>query len=261
MGVSGKMSLFDMRGKTAIITGGSRGIGRAIAIHYAAHGANVVISSRKLDACEAVAAEINAAGGGKALPIAANISDKDGLAQMVADARRHFGSVDVLVANAASNPYYGPMGDMEDAAFRKILDNNILSNHWLAQLCLPDMLEKRDGAIIIISSIGGLKGSPTIGAYCVSKAADMQLARNYAVEYGQFGIRTNCIAPGLIRTDFAKALWDNPEVEARYNAMHPMRRIGMPDEIAGAALLLGSGAGTYINGQTIVVDGGSTISG
>lgn len=255
------MSLFDMRGKTAIITGGSRGIGRAIAIHYAAHGANVVIASRKLDACEAVAAEINAGDGGRALALAANISDKDGLAAMVADARRHFGSIDVLVANAASNPYYGPMGDMEDAAFRKILDNNILSNHWLAQLCLPDMLEKRDGAIIIISSIGGLKGSTTIGAYCVSKAADMQLARNYAVEYGQYGVRTNCIAPGLIRTDFAKALWDNPQVEARYNAMHPMRRIGMPDEIAGAALLLGSGAGTYINGQTIVVDGGATISG
>ncbi len=255
------MSLFDMRGKTAIITGGSRGIGRAIAIHYAAHGANVVIASRKLDACEAVAGEINAGDGGRALALAANISDKDGLAVMVADARRHFGSIDVLVANAASNPYYGPMGEMEDAAFRKILDNNILSNHWLAQLCLPDMLEKRDGAIIIISSIGGLKGSTTIGAYCVSKAADMQLARNYAVEYGQYGVRTNCIAPGLIRTDFAKALWDNPQVEARYNAMHPMRRIGMPDEIAGAALLLGSGAGSYINGQTIVVDGGATISG
>lgn len=261
MGVFDKMSLFDMRGKTAIITGGSRGIGRAIAIHYAAHGANVVIASRKLDACEAVAGEINARDGGRALALAANISDKDGLAVMVADARRHFGSIDVLVANAASNPYYGPMGEMEDAAFRKILDNNILSNHWLAQLCLPDMLEKRDGAIIIISSIGGLKGSTTIGAYCVSKAADMQLARNYAVEYGQYGVRTNCIAPGLIRTDFAKALWDNPQVEARYNAMHPMRRIGMPDEIAGAALLLGSGAGSYINGQTIVVDGGATISG
>lgn len=254
------MSLFDLSGKTAIITGSTRGIGKAIAEQYAAHGANVVISSRTAEACEAVAAEINAAGGGRAIALPASISSKQALEEMVAKARDAFGAIDILVANAASNPHYGPMAGITDEAFRKILDNNIISNHWLAQLCLPDMIAKRDGAIIIISSIGGLKGSPVIGAYCISKAADMQIARNYAVEYGKHNIRTNCIAPGLIRTDFAKALWDNPAAEAEYNASHPMRRMGVADELAGAALLLGSAAGSYINGQTIVVDGGSTIA-
>jgi NAD(P)-dependent dehydrogenase (short-subunit alcohol dehydrogenase family) len=141
------------------------------------------------------------------------------------------------------------------------LDNNILSNHWLVQLCVPDMIAKKDGAIIIVSSIGGLKGSPVIGAYCVSKAADMQLARNYAVEYGEHNVRVNCIAPGLIRTDFAKALWENPEAEARFKSSHPMRRMGESEDLAGAAVFLGSRAGAYVTGQTIVVDGGSTISG
>jgi NAD(P)-dependent dehydrogenase (short-subunit alcohol dehydrogenase family) len=255
------MSLFDLAGKTAIITGSSRGIGRAIAEQFAAHGANVVISSRKAAACEEVADAINAKGQGRAIAIPASISDKAGLEAMVAKARAEFGPITILVANAASNPYYGPMAGISDDAFRKILDNNILSNHWLTQACLPDMMAAGEGSIIIVSSIGGLKGSDVLGVYCVSKAADMQLARNYAVEYGQHGIRANCIAPGLIQTDMARALWENEETAARYNANHPMRRIGQPVELAGAALLLASRAGTYINGQTIVVDGGATILG
>lgn len=254
-------SLFDLSGKTAIITGSTRGIGKAIAEHYALHGANVVISSRTAEACDAVAAEINARDGGRAIALPASISSKTSLEEMVGKAREAFGPVDILVANAASNPYYGPASGISDEQYRKILDNNILSNHWLAQMVLPDMIARKDGAIIIVSSIGGLKGSETIGAYCVSKAADMQIARNYAVEYGRHNIRTNCIAPGLIRTDFAKALWDNPAAEERFNTQHPMRRMGVSEDLAGAALLLGSRAGAYINGQTIVVDGGSTISG
>ncbi len=255
------MSLFDLTGKTAIITGSTRGIGKAIAEHYAAHGANVVISSRTAEACAAVAAEINARSGGRAVALPASISSKDALEEMVAQARAHFGPIDILVANAASNPYYGPMGGIKDEQFRKILDNNILSNHWLTQLCLPDMIAKKDGAVIIVSSIGGLKGSEVIGAYCISKAADMQLARNYAVEYGQHNIRVNCIAPGLIKTDFAKALWENPAAEERFNTSHPMRRMGVAEDIAGAAVFLGSRAGAYVTGQTIVIDGGSTITG
>ena len=255
------MSLFDLSGKTAIITGSTRGIGKSIAEHYAAHGANVIISSRTAEACDAVVAEINARDGGRAFAIPASISSKDALEEMVAKARAEFGSIDILVANAASNPYYGPMGGIKDEQFRKILDNNILSNHWLVQLCVPDMIAKKDGAIIIVSSIGGLKGSSVIGAYCVSKAADMQLARNYAVEYGQHNVRVNCIAPGLIRTDFAKALWENPEAEKRFNTSHPMRRMGEAEDLAGAAVFLGSRAGAYVTGQTIVVDGGSTIGG
>lgn len=253
--------LFDLTGKTAIVTGSSRGIGRAIAEHFARHGANVVISSRKADACAEVADAINARDGGRAVAIPASISSKQALEELVAGTHKALGPVDICVCNAASNPYYGPAGGISDEAFRKVLDNNILSNHWLAQLCLPDMIEARDGAIIIVSSIGGLKGSDTIGAYCVSKAADMQLARNYAVEYGRHNIRTNCIAPGLIRTDMARALWENPAAEERFNTQHPMRRMGVPEDLAGAAVFLASRAGAYVNGQTIVVDGGTVIAG
>ena len=254
-------NLFDLTGKTAIITGSTKGIGKAIAEHYALHGANVVISSRTVEACDAVAAQINARGQGRAIPLPASISSKASLEDMVGKAREAFGAIDILVANAASNPYYGPAGGITDEQFRKILDNNILSNHWLAQMVLPEMIERKDGAIIIVSSIGGLKGSDMIGAYCVSKAADMQLARNYAVEYGRHNIRTNCIAPGLIRTDMARALWENEAAEERFNTSHPMRRMGLPEDLAGAAVFLGSRAGAYVNGQTIVVDGGTVVAG
>jgi len=253
------MSLFDLKGKTAIITGSSRGIGKANAEEYAALGANVVISSRKEDACRAVADEINARGGGKALAFPANISAKESLQAMVEATRKAFGRVDILVCNAASNPYYGPLGGISDEQFRKILDNNILSNHWLIQMISPEMIDRKEGSIIIVSSIGGLRGSPVIGAYNISTAADFQLARNYAVEYGQYNVRVNCIAPGLIRTDFARALWENPEAEAAFNRSNPIRRIGDPRDIAGAAVFLAAPASAYVTGQMIVVDGGSTI--
>jgi NAD(P)-dependent dehydrogenase (short-subunit alcohol dehydrogenase family) len=253
------MSLFSLDGRTAIITGSSRGIGRAIAEEYAAHGANVVISSRKAEACQAVADEINSRDGGRAIAIAASISEKAELEALVAETRKQLGPVDICVCNAATNPHYGSIGEISDDQFRKILDNNILSNHWLMQMCLPDMTERGGGALIVVSSIGGLRGSPTIGAYNISKAADFQLARNYAVEYGRHNVRTNCIAPGLIRTDFAKALWQNPEAEKMFNTSHPMRRMGEARDLAGAAVFLASDAAAYVNGQMIVVDGGSTI--
>jgi len=253
-------SLFDLTGKVAVITGSSRGIGRAIAEQMAVQGARVVISSRKQDACDAVAAEINAAhGAGTATAIAASISSKPALEELVARTRGEVGEVDIVVCNAASNPHYGPMSTITDEAFRKVLDNNVLSNHWLIQMVLPGMIERKDGAIIVVSSIGGLRGSESIGTYCISKAADMQLVRNLAVEVGRHNVRANCIAPGLIKTDMARALWDNPENMERYNTSHPMRRIGEPIELAGAAVFLASKAGSYVNGQTIVVDGGSTI--
>ena len=251
--------LFDLTGKVAVITGSSRGIGRAIAEAMADHGARVVICSRKQDACEVVAAAINAKHPGAATAIAASISSKAALEELVAQTQAQVGAIDVLVCNAASNPYYGPMSGLGDDAFRKILDNNVLSNHWLIQMCLPGMIARKDGAIVVISSIGGLRGTATLGAYAISKAADLALVRNLAVEVGHHNIRANAIAPGLIRTDFAKALWDNPEVTQRFNTEHPMRRIGEPEEIAGAAVFLASRAGSYVNGQTIVVDGGSTI--
>ena len=255
------MSLFDLSGKSAIITGSSRGIGKAIAEEMADQGARVVISSRKPEPCEEVAAQINAKhGDGTAIAVPANISSKEDLTNMVAEANAAFGKVDIVVCNAASNPYYGPMSGIADEQFEKILSNNIISNHWLIQMCLPGMVERKDGAIVIVSSIGGLKGTPVIGAYNISKAADFQLARNLAVEYGKHNIRVNCIAPGLIKTDFARALWENPETLKRALVTTPMARIGETEEIAGAAVFLASKAGSYTNGQMIVVDGGTTIT-
>lgn len=254
------MSQFNMAGKIAIVTGSSRGIGKASAFELAEHGAKVVISSRKQDACEAVAAEINARyGADTAIAVAANISDKPGLQHLVDQTRRAFGQIDVLVCNAASNPYYGPQSGISDDQFRKILDNNIVSNHWLIAMVAPEMRARRSGSIIIISSIGGLRGSTQIGAYCISKAADMQLARNLAHEFGPDNVRVNCIAPGLVKTDFARALWEDPERIKAANSTVPLRRIGEPHEIAGGVVFLASDASTFMTGQTIVIDGGVTI--
>jgi NAD(P)-dependent dehydrogenase (short-subunit alcohol dehydrogenase family) len=253
-----RQGLFDLTGKVAVITGSSRGIGRAIAERMAEHGAKVVISSRKAGPCEEVAGLINERHPGQAIAVPANISSKDDLQRLVDETRRAFGKIDIVVCNAASNPFFGPMAKLPDEAFHKILDNNIVANHWLIQMVVPEMIERRDGAIIIVSSIGGLRGSGVLGAYAISKAADMQLARNLAVEFGPHNIRANCIAPGLVKTDFARALWDTPEAEARSSTGTPLRRLGEPDDIAGAAVFLASRAAGWMTGQTVVVDGGST---
>ncbi|WP_343343420.1 SDR family oxidoreductase [Sphingomicrobium sp. XHP0239] len=250
---------FDLSGKTAIVTGSSRGIGKAIAESLAQRGANVVISSRTQETCEEVAAGINDAPGGNAIAVAANISDKAALQSLVDQAKGAFGQIDILVCNAASNPYFGPMGGISDEQFEKILQNNVISNHWLIQMVAPGMLEREDGSIVIVSSIGGMTASTTIGAYNVSKAADFQLARNLAAEFGPKKVRVNCIAPGLIRTDFAKALWENPDLLKKITRHMPLQRIGEPEEIAGAAVFLASPASSYMTGQSIVVDGGSTV--
>ncbi len=251
--------LFDLAGKVAIVTGSSRGIGRAIAEGLAQHGATVVISSRKQDACEEVAKAINDAHGQqRAIAIAASISDKDALQSLVDETKQRLGKIDILVCNAASNPYYGPMAGITDDQFRKILDNNVIANHWLVQMAAPDMLERGNGSIIIVSSVGGLTSSTVIGAYNISKAADFQLARNLAAEFGPHQVRVNCIAPGLIRTDFARALWENPQTLKAVTMHTPLQRIGEPHEIAGAAVFLASDASTFVTGQAIVVDGGST---
>jgi NAD(P)-dependent dehydrogenase (short-subunit alcohol dehydrogenase family) len=253
------MSLFSLDGQVAVITGSSRGIGRAIAERMAEAGARVVVSSRKPEACAEVCEAINAAHGpGRATPIAANISSKEALRALVEETTAKLGRIDILVCNAASNPYYGPLGGISDEQFRKVLDNNIIANHWLINFTVPQMIARRSGAIIIVSSIGGLRGSPLIGAYNISKAADFQLARNLAVEYGPHNVRVNAIAPGLIRTDFARALWEDPVLLKQRTDTTPLRRIGEPDEIAGAAVFLASKAGSFITGQSIVIDGGVT---
>ena len=198
------MTLFDMSGKVAVITGSTRGIGRAIAERMAEHGAKVVISSRKQDVCDQVTKEVNDRfGKGTAVAIPANISSKENLQNLVDESNKAFGKIDVLVCNAASNPYYGPLAGISDDQFSKILSNNIVANNWIISMVAPQMIALKDGSIIIVSSIVGLKGSTTLGAYAISKAADMQLARNLACEYGEHNVRVNCIAPGLVKTDFA----------------------------------------------------------
>lgn len=254
------MGFFDLTGKVAVITGSSRGIGRAIAESMAAAGARVVISSRRQEACDEVAGRINAVhGAGTATGIAASISSRAALQELVERTRAAYGHIDILVCNAASNPYYGPLAGISDDQFRKTLENNILSNHWLIQMVAPEMIARRDGAIIIVSSVGGFLGSANIGAYCISKAADFQLARNLATELGPHNIRVNAIAPGTIRTDFAKALWEDPAAETALCKATPLGRIGEPEDVAGTAVFLASRAGAYITGQAIVVDGGWTI--
>lgn len=254
------MTLFDLTGKVAIVTGSTKGIGEAIVHRMAEHGAKVVVSSRKADACDTVAGEINAKHKGAAIAVPCNIGDKADLQRLVDTTNKTFGKVDILVCNAAVNPYFGSSLDIPDDAFDKIMASNVKSNHWLSNMVIPQMVERGDGSIIIVSSIGGLKGSNVLGTYGLSKAADFQLARNIAVEFGPKNVRANCIAPGLIKTKFAKALWDNPDILERSTSGAPLKRIGMPDEIAGAAVFLASQAGAFMTGQQMVIDGGSTIA-
>ena len=251
------MSLFDLTGKVAIVTGASRGIGRAIAERLAEHGARVVVSSRKQDGCDVVTQAIQGSGG-QAITQVCNIGRKPELQALVDAAVAHWGGVDILVCNAAINPHYGPGITVPDEAYDRIMAYNVRSNFWLCNMVLPGMAARGGGAVIVISSIAGLRGSSHLGIYALSKAADMQLVRNIAVEWGGHGIRANCIAPGLVRTDFARALWEDPQVLARRTADTPMHRIGEPDEIAGAAVFLASPAANFMTGQTMVIDGGLT---
>lgn len=254
-----KNTPFDLTGKVAVITGSSRGIGRACAELLAKLGAKVVISSRKADACEVVADGIRKSGG-DAHVIACNISRRNEVEQLVAGAVQHYGKIDILVCNAAVNPHFGPLLDITDEAFDKIMNSNVKSNIWLCALAVPAMAARGTGSVVIISSIGGLRGSTVIGAYGVSKAADFALCRSLAGEWGPQGVRFNCIAPGLVKTDFAKALWEDEERLQRRCASTPLRRIGEPDEIAGAVAFLGSDASSFMTGQTIVIDGGATTA-
>ena len=251
--------LIDLRDQVAIITGSSRGIGRAIAETMARAGARVVISSRKREPCEAVAAGIRDAGG-QAIVVPCNISERAQVEHLVDLTLQTWGRVDTLVCNAASNPYFGPITGLPDEVFTKIMHNNVLANLWLARLVAPGMRDRQGGSIILVSSIGGLRGDAFLGAYNISKAADMQLVRGLAVELGPANIRVNAIAPGLIKPDFARALWENPELLARLERSTPLGRIGAPDDIAGLAAFLASSGAHFLTGQTIVVDGGLTTA-
>jgi len=251
------MSLFDLTGKVAVITGSSKGIGRAIAERMAEHGAKVVISSRKADVCEVVARGIRDRGG-ETIVVPCHIARKEELQALVDRTIAHWGGIDALVCNAAVNPYLGPAIGASDEVYERVMGANVRSNFWLCNMVLPQMAERGGGSITIISSIGGLRGSAQLGLYAISKAADMQLARNICVEWGPKNIRANTIAPGLVRTDFARALWEDPELYHRRTRGTPLQRIGEPDEIAGAAVFLASPAGSFVTGHTLVIDGGTT---
>jgi NAD(P)-dependent dehydrogenase (short-subunit alcohol dehydrogenase family) len=251
-------SLFDLTGKVAVVTGSSKGIGRAIVERLAEHGAKVVVSSRKREACQLVADGITAKGGTAAV-IPCHISRKEDLQALVDGTNELWGGIDILVCNAALNPYFGPAAGCPDEAYDRTMGANVRSNFWLTNMVAPQMAERgQGGSIIIISSIGGLRGSAQIGVYGLSKAADMQMARNLCVEWGPHKIRANCIAPGLVRTDFARALWEDPVLYSKRTRDTPLQRIGEPDEIAGCAVFLASNAGSFTTGQTIVIDGGTT---
>lgn len=250
---------FRLDGKVAIITGSSRGIGRSTAETMARLGAKVVVSSRTAEACEEVAAAIKAEGG-EAAVIPCNIARKDEVEALVGKTMAQWGQIDILVCNAAVNPAYGPMSELTDDAFDKIMGSNVKSNLWLCNLVMPGMARQGGGAVIIVSSIAGLRASPMIGGYGISKAADFALARNLAVEWGPKNVRINCIAPGLVKTEFARALWENEEMVKRRNAVTPLRRIGEPGEIGPVAAFLAAPASSFITGQIIVADGGITIA-
>jgi NAD(P)-dependent dehydrogenase (short-subunit alcohol dehydrogenase family) len=251
-------SLFDISGKVALVTGSTRGIGRSIAEEMARAGAKVVVSSRKAEACDAVRKEFEAQGFA-VIARPCNVSRKDELQALVELTMRTWGRIDIVVANAAANPYYGPLTELPDEAFDKVMLNNVKSVLWLANLTLPGMAERGGGCFITVGSIGGIIASTGVGAYGISKAADHQMVRNLAAEWGPRGIRVNAIAPGLIRTDFARALWEDEKRRTERIAATPLRRLGEPRDVGGIAVFLASVAAAFMTGLTLVADGGVTI--
>jgi len=252
--------MFSLEDKVALITGSSRGIGKSIAEAMARAGARVVISSRKSEACEKVAADIRDSGG-EAMAIACNVSDSDQIRSLVDATLKQWDKIDVLVCNAAVNPHFGSSLDISEEAYDKIMSTNVKNVLWLCRAVIPQMAARKDGAVIIVSSIAGFKGTRRLGTYALSKAADMQMTRNLAMEWGPDNIRINCIAPGLVRTDFARALWEDPENYAKALAAYPLGRLGEPEDIAGAAVFLAAKSASWITGQTLVVDGGTSAAG
>ncbi len=253
-------TLFDLTGKVAILTGASRGMGLAMATALADHGAKVVISARKQEALDAAAARINeTVGADRAIPVACNVGYKDQIAALVETARAKAGPIDILMGNAGVNPYYGRTSDIPDDAYEKTMRANVQSNLWLAQKVVPDMIAKGAGSMMFTSSIGAFKASEMLGTYGMSKLALIGLVRNLAAEFGPSGVRVNAVCPGLIKTDFARELWDNPEVETRIKNDIPLRRLGDPEDLAGIVVYLASDAGRYMTGQALTVCGGSNM--
>ena len=251
---------FSLEGKVAIVTGGSKGIGLSIVHHLAALGAKVVVASRKIDACVSAVREVQEKGG-EAMAVACNISHRDQCEALIEAALTTYGRVDTFVANAAVNPVYGPLAELSDEAFNKVMTSNVQSLIWFANSAMPLMAEQGGGSFIVVSSIGGLRGSSTLGAYGISKTADVGVVRSLAVEWGPKNITVNCIMPGLVKTDFARTLWENDALREDRIKRTPVRRLGEPDDIGGIAAFLASPWARFITGEVIVADGGTTIVG
>lgn len=254
------MGLFDLSGRIALLTGASKGMGLAMATGLAEQGAKVVISARKMDQLEAAADQINSAcGASRATPVACNVGHKDQVQALVDKTRADAGPIDIVIGNAGVNPYYGPTSEIPDDAYEKTMTANVQSNLWLAKMAVPDMIEKGNGSMMFTSSIGAFKPSVMLGTYGMSKLALIGLVRNLAAEFGPKGVRFNAICPGLIRTDFARELWDNPEAVKRVQQDIPLRRLGEAEDLKGIAVYLASDASRYMTGQALTVCGGSNM--
>ena len=250
---------FSLEGKVAIVTGGSRGIGRSIALGLAEHGADVAIAARKPEALAEATAAVGDLGR-RALAVPTNVRRPDELRALVERTVAELGRVDILVNNAGTNPVYGPVQEIDERAWDMIMDSNVKSAPLLSNHAREAMLRHGDGgAIVNVSSVGGYRASDVIGGYSVSKAALIMLTQVQAKTWGADGIRVNCIAPGLVQTDFARALWDDPKTRRLSEAEAALGRIGQPDEMAGAVVYLCSPASSFVTGQTLVLDGGRIL--
>jgi NAD(P)-dependent dehydrogenase (short-subunit alcohol dehydrogenase family) len=248
---------FDLSDKVAVITGGSRGIGRAIALGFAEHGADVVVASRKLPDLEKVAQEIRERGA-RSLAIAAHVGKKEDIENLIAQTVKEFGRIDILVNNAATNPVFGPLIDLTEEAWDKTLELGLRGYFLCSKAAAKVMIEGgKGGNIINMATDGAFRAGPGMGAYCISKAGVVMLTKVLAVELAQYNIRVNAIAPGLVKTRFSTAIWSSAEIIDMLMRTLPMKRIAEPDEIVGAAIFLVSGASSYVTGTTISVDGGS----
>ena len=246
---------FNLDGKVALVTGASRGIGLAIAAAYAAAGAKVVISSRKQEALDAAAEQIRQ-GGGEVLPVAAHTGDLQAVNQLVERAVEAYGGVDILVNNAATNPHFGPLLTSEESHWAKILDVNIIGYFRTIKACASIFQQHGGGCVINMASVAGRDYQPGMGIYSVSKAGVIMLTQALAVELAAEKIRVNAIAPGMVKTQFSRVLWETPEIYARIVAMIPMGRMALPEELTGLALYLASDAASFTTGAVFYVDGG-----
>ena len=255
------MDFFDLTGKVTLLTGATRGMGLALAEGLALAGARVMVSSRKEDACREAAAGINAlCSEDRAIGMPCNAGKKEDLQRLVDETRRQLGPIDVVIGNAGVNPYYGPSAGIPDRAFDKTLSTNVKANHWLCHMVLPEMVARRDGVIVITASNGAFRSSTDLGAYVISKAADLALVRNLAAEYGRYNIRVNALCPGLFRTDFSKALWQDENGNDRdIGGMIPLGRVGEPEELRGVGVFLASKAASFMTGQALIIDGGTVM--